>query len=105
MLAYQQKRKSTLLKCPNALTLEPFKTFIRITGVVRTGAQVDATVRIHGNHGSEAAVIGHHVAVTVAVQATAVIVVLDHNDRSGVSCLKTQADKEFSSYIKSRSSF
>lgn len=80
------------------LILKLIKTFIRVTTGGRTRVQVDATVRVHGDHRAEAAVYGHHAAVTVAAPAAiiliivvvVVVVVLDHHNLSRVSSWKTE---------------
>lgn len=76
------------------LILKLVKTFVGVTTGGRTGVQVDATVRVHGDHRAEAAVYGHHAAVTVAAPAAVIliiiVVVLDHRHLSRVSGWKTE---------------
>lgn len=74
------------------------RTVIRVSAVRRAGLQMDATVRVHRQHGAEAAIYGHHaaiaVAVAVAVAVAAIVIIGDHHHLCRFSCCETQKGKK-----------
>lgn len=85
-----QPKKSISCYLPS-LVLRFIQTVIRVTAEGRAGVQVDAAIRVHGDHRAEAAVDGHHAVFTVA--APAAVVVINHHHLSRVSCCKLQDNK------------
>lgn len=65
---------------------------------------MDATVRVHRQHGAEAAIYGHHAAIAVAVAVAAAVAVAvavaaaviigDHHHLCRFSCCETQKGKK-----------
>lgn len=57
---------------------------------------MDATVRVHRQHGAEAAIYGHHaaIAVAIAVAVAATVIIGDHHHLCRFSCCETQKGKK-----------